>query len=232
MKFNGMKFAASRFVLACMSHLLTMTKADGGDDKLAARLNRGKSELSVSKTETELGSSAFSLDVPAETPASRWWRGQQTIAELLKTCSKVDLDDASRVIQRGWRGTGKGKPTHDFNASITEISKWDGPRFNGSALKKALQDTVLIDAEWLADLADVGGVVPRCQDLPVEAKVTLPQLEAWKFFDDIGAVILSYPWLAATHPDPHGDQLRSLGQIFRVFADMARTMPLHKGTQC
>ena len=210
--------------------LLAMTKVSAGDGKDAAELK--KSELSVSKTETELGFSAFSLDVPAETAASRWWRGQQIITELLKTRSRVNLEDASRVIQHRWRETGKAKPMQNFNARIADISKWDGPRFNGSALKKALQDTVLIDAEWLADLADVGGVVPRCQDLPNEAKVTLPQLEAWKFFDDIGVVILSYPWLAATHPDPHGDQLRSLGRIFRVFADMARTMPRHKGTRC
>ena len=40
-------------------------------------------------------------------------------------------------------------------------SKWD--KLGCSALKKALKDTVMVDAAWLADLADKGGVVPRCQ---------------------------------------------------------------------
>ena len=53
----------------------------------------------------------------------------------------------------------------------------------------------MVDAAWLADLADKGGVVPRCQDVPEEAKVSLAEMEAWDDAYTVGALIISYPWL-------------------------------------
>ena len=62
--------------------------------------------------------------------------------------------------------------------------------------------TVLVDALWLWQLAEEGGVLPRLQDLPPGARVTLADLEKWP--KDIaggdndytvGALIISYPWL-------------------------------------
>ena len=68
----------------------------------------------------------------------------------------------------------------------------DGP--NASALKRALADTVLVDAAWLAQLADAGGVLPRCQDLPEGARVTLEEMEKWKDRYTVGVLVISYPW--------------------------------------
>ena len=48
---------------------------------------------------------------------------------------------------------------------------------NASVLKRALADTVLVDAAWLARLADAGDILPRCQDLPEGARVTLDEME-------------------------------------------------------
>jgi hypothetical protein len=82
---------------------------------------------------------------------------------------------------------------------------WDkvGPGSpNASALKAALADTVLVDAAWLARLADEGGVLPRCQDLPPGARVTLKEMEKWKEADTLGVLVISYPWWAPPHSTP------------------------------
>ena len=56
--------------------------------------------------------------------------------------------------------------------------KWDA--MGATALKVALRDTTLVDAAWLVELAATeGGIVPRCQDVPKHAKVSLKEMEKW-----------------------------------------------------
>ena len=77
---------------------------------------------------------------------------------------------------------------------------------NASALKAALADTVLVDAAWLARLADEGGILPRCQDLPPGARVTLEEMEKWRdpYGDStLGVLVISYPWWAPPRTRPH-----------------------------
>ena len=86
-------------------------------------------------------------------------------------------------------------------------SYWDevgDKKPNASALKRALADTVLVDAAWLARLADAGDILPRCQDLPEGARVTLvEEMEQWKDDYTVGVLVISYPWCASPPaPDP------------------------------
>ena len=97
--------------------------------------------------------------------------------------------------------------TEVLAAQLAEPSYWDevGPgKPNASALKAALADTVLVDAAWLARLADEGGILPRCQDLPPGARVTLTEMEKWRdpFGGTLGVLVISYPWWAAPHSTP------------------------------
>ena len=88
-------------------------------------------------------------------------------------------------------------------AQLAEPSYWDEVgvgKPNASALKAALADTVLVDAAWLAQLADAGGVLPRCQDLPEGARVTLEEMEMWKNTWTVGVLVISYPWCAPPPP--------------------------------
>jgi len=74
----------------------------------------------------------------------------------------------------------KKKEAELIAAQLAKPSYWDevGPdKPNASALKAALANTVLVDAAWLARLADEGGILPRCQDLPPGARVTLEEME-------------------------------------------------------
>ena len=90
-------------------------------------------------------------------------------------------------------------------AQLAEPSYWDevgAHSPNASALKAALADTVLVDAAWLARLADKGGVLPRCQDLPPGARVTPEEMEKWKDPGTLGVLVISYPWWASPALDP------------------------------
>ena len=92
----------------------------------------------------------------------------------------------------------KQKEAELIAAQLAKPSYWDkvGPGWpNASALKAALADTVLVDAAWLARLADEGGILPRCQDLPPGARVTLEEMEQWEDLGrTLGVLVISYPW--------------------------------------
>ena len=62
---------------------------------------------------------------------------------------------------------------------------------DGLLLAQAGADTTLADAAWLADLADAGGILPRCQDVPEEAKVSLAEMEAWGLGGTVGVLVIS-----------------------------------------
>ena len=108
-------------------------------------------------------------------------------------------------------------------AQLAQPSKWDEAKYNGSALKRALADTILVDAAWLAQLADRGGVLPRCQEVPTDSVVTLEEMERCNFcFGELLPVlVISCPWLNADHPDIDGAQLRRLAFVLKAFANAA-----------
>ncbi len=68
----------------------------------------------------------------------------------------------------------------------------------------------LLDARFLVILARLGGKLPRRQDLPDAAFVTLPKLK--RIYYGGGSTLpitcVSHPWLQPDHPDPYGDNLR------------------------
>ena len=75
-------------------------------------------------------------------------------------------------------------------AQLNTRSRWD--EIGATALKVAHRDTTLIDAAWLAELAETeGGIVPRCQDVPEHAKVSLKEMEAWAYNGNVGVLVLS-----------------------------------------
>ena len=113
---------------------------------------------------------------------------------------------------------------------LAKPSKWDTPfehpRFgtitlNASACKQALRYTKFLNADYLAQLADEGQPVPRCQDVPAWAVVTLQEMEESGLDFLLSALIISYPWLDADHPDIDGAQLRRLAFVLKAFAKKA-----------
>ena len=108
---------------------------------------------------------------------------------------------------------------------LAKPSKWDTPfDLNASACKQALRYTKFLNADYLAQLADDGQPVPRCQDVPAWAVVTLQEMEESGItvdWDLLSALIISYPWLDADHPDIDGAQLRRLAFVLKAFANRA-----------
>ena len=90
----------------------------------------------------------------------------------------------------------KKKEAELIAAQLAKTSYWDEVGWNkpnASALKAALADTVLVDAAWLVRLAKKRGILPRCQDLPPGARVTLEEMEKWRGGSTLGVLVISYP---------------------------------------
>ena len=112
---------------------------------------------------------------------------------------------------------------------LITAAAWEGPADGAdpmTTLKHAMADTTLVDAAWLVELADSGGTLPRCQDVPEWAKVRPEELEPWTMLflgqPILGVLAISYPWLARHHPDEKGEQLRRIAFVLRAFVKLAR----------
>eukprot|EP00964_Phaeocystis_antarctica_P067720 scaffold40996_cov55-Phaeocystis_antarctica.AAC.3 len=128
----------------------------------------------------------------------------------------------------------KKKEAEVIAAQLVKPSYWDEVGLgdpNASALKAALADTVLVDAAWLVRLAKKRGVLPRCQDLPPGARVTLEEMEKWKEISACGPRRIC-TWLApaafahrldADHPDKDGLQLRKIAKVLKAFDKKAKS---------
>ncbi|CAK0796002.1 unnamed protein product [Prorocentrum cordatum] len=91
-------------------------------------------------------------------------------------------------------------------------------QYGGESLEPLLEHTSLVDAEFLVDLADKGGIVPRWQELPEVAKIgpaNVWQLRCCAFHYFLPVVVLSYPWLDRSHPDRLGSTLQRIAPILR-----------------
>ena len=138
-----------------------------------------------------LGSSARTAPIFVCYIAMRWCCGASPIAPA-----------GPPTLTAEQQAKKKKQEAKSIAKQLRKPSYWDGvgPRSpNVSALKAALADTVLVDAAWLARLADEGGVLPRCQDLPPGARVTLEEMEKWTDRYTVGVLVISYPWWAPPH---------------------------------
>ena len=76
-------------------------------------------------------------------------------------------------------------------------------RFGGGRIEELVADAFLVDARWLIDLAEAGGVLPRCQEVPLSARIGVDQLWrlrfAWDQSDCLSVLVrLSMPFSPCT----------------------------------
>ena len=98
-------------------------------------------------------------------------------------------------------------------------------RSGGGAIAQLMEKTPLIDLAWVIDLIELGGTVPRCQDVPNAAVLTASTV--WRLAIaaetcQLPVLVLSYPWLDFWHPDRLGAQLRGLLQLFKAYLNYLR----------
>ena len=95
----------------------------------------------------------------------------------------------------------------------------------GGAIAQLMEKTPLIDLEWVIDLIELGGTVPRCQDVPSAAVLTASTVWRLAIAADVcqlPVLVLSYPWLDFWHPDRLGAQLRGLLKLFKAYLEYVR----------
>lgn len=112
-------------------------------------------------------------------------------------------------------------------AKEREDPKWK--RNGGRRMEELLPDTHLVDAQYLVFLADAGGILPPCEEVPkcalLDAKCAW-RLRTWPGFSSLSALVLSWPWLDPEHPDKHAETLQSLVPVLVAMIEAAQ------GTGC
>ena len=102
--------------------------------------------------------------------------------------------------------------------------------FGGEHIDNLLEHTSLIDVQYLIDLAEGGGRVPKRQEIPEAALITPRtawRLRLWAKAYSTAVFALSYAWLDWYHPDRLGVQLRMLLPVFRVLLAQATEFSPH-----
>ena len=159
-------------------------------------------EAAEEKAAAEKGAAevALAAEAAAEKAGVEKAAAEKVAAE--KAAGVAERSAVDKVAEKSPPQAGNEKEVELIAMQLAKPSYWDevGPnKPNASALKRALADTVLVDAAWLAQLADAGGVLPRCQDLPEGARVTLEEMEKWTDSFTVGVLVISYPWWAPPH---------------------------------
>jgi len=94
---------------------------------------------------------------------------------------------------------------------------------DGAAIRDLLQDgsVALVKGSWLVQHSQVeGALIPRRQDMPPEAFWDAEELMvANNVRRGYEIVAISHCWMSPEHPDPQGDQLRTLGQFIEAWSD-------------
>ena len=83
-----------------------------------------------------------------------------------------------------------------------EADDRDWKRAGGPQLEEMVQKMDLIDLRYVVPLIEAGGVMPRWQDLPKSARITVHNLWRLNTMMDFGlkllaVLVLSYPWRAS-----------------------------------
>ena len=85
-------------------------------------------------------------------------------------------------------------------------------------------DTIILKGTWISRLGKQGGILPRRQDLPDDAKWGAEELCAslnqgqliHEWAGRVPLVALSYCWENSEHPDPRGEQMARVAKVIDV----------------
>ena len=98
---------------------------------------------------------------------------------------------------------GKGPGRQALEVALNaEAKDFEWKRAGGPQLEEMVQKMDLIDLRYVVPLIEAGGVMPRWQDLPKSARITVHNLWRLNTMVDFGTellavLVLSYPWRAS-----------------------------------
>jgi len=131
----------------------------------------------------------------------------------------IHYNDFLKWLLLGEMGALQVRPSIDSpSKAVDEGACMDYTAFD--TLGKVIQsgDVDLIRGDWIVKLAECGGRLPRCQDLPSEAIWSDEQelIEGLRNYT-VRLVSVSHCWFTEEHPDPDGRNLEILGVVLTRF---------------
>ena len=106
---------------------------------------------------------------------------------------------------------------NDLGVDEGKLARWR--KRGGGDLEPVLESgaVALLDAQWIINHAEAGGVLYHRQALPEEAFLSLADLiAATNTYAWLPVAALSYPWLTKDHPDPRGANLSRVARALKA----------------
>lgn len=131
--------------------------------------------------------------------------------------SKHVADDAGTRISPGLPPDGEAQVAADGPNAECALERYTEPASIWEAL--ATGHVKLVKMRWLIAYYEAGGVLPRRQDLPPEAFISLEELK--RMYGDgnrdgvLPIIAVSFCWETPAHPDPHGKQLATVAAMLK-----------------
>jgi len=115
--------------------------------------------------------------------------------------------------------------THKVSVDDMVVKKW--AESGGVELEAMLESGAvsLLDAKWIIDLAERGGVLLPRQAMPDDAFLSLNQVRAAVGEIFLPIVCISHYWFQADHPDPHGHNLRIIARGLKTYLNHEAICP-------
>jgi len=112
------------------------------------------------------------------------------------------------------------EPAHQPPAREVPVGeKWRWETYGGGEIEAVLSSgaIVLLDAQWVVDLAESGGMLRPRQALPDEAFLSLSEVQAATsaHASALPIICISHCWLQPDHPDPRGHNLRVFARALK-----------------
>ena len=110
-----------------------------------------------------------------------------------------------------------GKTRSSAALNTLDLARYTQPQSIWVALETG--HVRLVKATYLIMLSDANGILPRRQDLPPEAFISVEELKRLFGSGNRDAVLpiiaISFCWDTAAHPDPHGKQLATVAAVLK-----------------
>ena len=186
-------------------------------EKAAAERQRLKKE----REEKEIAEKAAAEERAKEMERERIRLAKQELSEAHHRAAEMALAEQCRVCE-------SAETTPHKVRSKTGI-EWES-HCGGPAMLDLLESTDLVDAQYLITLGNNGGILPKWQELPEQAKIT--QSNAWRLHCWGGSyclpvLVLSHCWMDNDHPDRYGETLARVVPILELMLARAKTFGGH-----
>lgn len=152
------------------------------------------------------------------------------MTSTLKGFTTMSRAEAERIFKR-FDADGNGtvdvkefmaawEPAHQPPAREVPVGeKWRWETYGGGEIEAVLSSgaIVLLDAQWVVDLAESGGMLRPRQALPDEAFLSLSEVQAATsaHASALPIISISHCWLQPDHPDPRGHNLRVIARALK-----------------